>query len=227
MNIKKKILCGLLAVTAMSSSMFVGVIASEKIQEITAAINYGVKMKVDNVEWNPTEADGSAVRPITYNGRTYLPVRALGDKLGIAIDWEAETETVFIGEKEWTPVTATMVKANSDMGFTKDPDQLFNGSGYYDFGCFVSKKWITNDYSNIEITPGTNFSKMKMSVYSGGGDKTITIKDEDTKAILKSAVIKANTSTDFEFDISGTKKIKINWDGDNTDTLVFGDIYMK
>lgn len=51
------------------------------------------------------QADGYAktmdVAPYTANGRIYVPVRYLAEALGLAVDWNAETESVTLaGEKE-------------------------------------------------------------------------------------------------------------------------------
>lgn len=225
---KKKVLrgiaIGLIAVMCFS----LGVMASDSVVDITAQINYALKMKVDNVEWNPTEDDGSAIRPILYNGRTYLPVRALGEKLGISIDWDGDTQTVYIGNKDWTPITASMIDAHKDMGYTKDSDKLYNGSGVYDFGCFVSKQWIGNIFSTIDIKTDAKFSEMKMGMYASGTDKIITITDADTSEVLKQITLKDGVATDVNFKITGTNRVRIRWSGeDNTNTLVFGDIYMQ
>lgn len=224
----KKIIFGIACAGLISlSSMLVGVVASDSIKDISAQINYGIKMKVDNVEWNPTETDGSAIRPITYKGRTYLPVRALGEKLGVTIDWDANTQTVLIGEKEWTPISASIVDTHSDMGYTKDSDKLFHGDGVYDFGCFVSSQWISNQFSDINISTERKYSKMKMGIFVTGGDKTITISDRETREILKQVTVKDGIATDIDFDISNVKDINIKWGGDNASTLVFGNIYVK
>ncbi len=40
--------------------------------------------------------DGTPVLPISYNGTTYLPVRAMGYLLGLGIGWDHATQTVLI-----------------------------------------------------------------------------------------------------------------------------------
>ena len=140
MKSKMKKLLSILCVVAIVASFFVGVMAADNVKEITATINYNLKMKFDNVEWNPTEADGSAIRPITYNGRTYLPVRALAEKIGIAIDWDQATQTVLIGEKDWTPLTVDLVSGTSSNhtgSYTTDPDALYNGNGVFERGIVI------------------------------------------------------------------------------------------
>jgi len=67
---------------------------TETIQKIIAAFNYELKIKIDGEVFTPKDEDGSVLRPIIYDGRTYLPVRALGEALGVVVDWNPETKTV-------------------------------------------------------------------------------------------------------------------------------------
>jgi hypothetical protein len=51
----------------------------------------------------PVGDDGTPVLPISYNGTTYLPVRAMGYLLGLGIDWDGSTKTVLITRAPVTP----------------------------------------------------------------------------------------------------------------------------
>ena len=219
-----KKLLSILCVVAIIASFFVGVIAADNVKEITAHINYALKMKVDNVEWNPTEADGSAIRPITYNGRTYLPVRALGEKLGVAIDYDAATQTVLIGEKEWTPLASDAVDGLYAK-YTTDPDALYVGDGVCDFGITMPKDTY---YEKININ-GT-FSTMKCTLYAAD-DVTVEFLDAETKQCYKSVECKKGVKTQVEFSIQGAKKIQLRETSEKTMipevNVVIGDIYMK
>lgn len=223
----RKLLSGVLVGAIAVSSMFVGVMASETIKDVSAQINYSLKMKVDNVDWNPTEADGTAVRPITYNGRTYLPVRALAEKLGVAIDWDGDTQTVLIGEKEWTPVKVDMVDADNGQ-YTEDPDMLYNGSGAYSRGIVIPSKWATNGFSTTFVETKGKYSTMKLSAYALGGDTVITISDKDTKQVFKTIELQDGMKKEVEFAISASQKVKFSWDSaKGTEKIIFGDISVK
>ncbi len=41
-----------------------------------------------------TDANGAEVKPLIVNGTTYLPVRAIGENLGLEVGWDGETRTV-------------------------------------------------------------------------------------------------------------------------------------
>lgn len=58
----------------------------------------GIKLVVDGVAVTPKDANGAVVEPFTYNGTTYLPVRAVGDAIGRQVTWDATTQTVYLGD---------------------------------------------------------------------------------------------------------------------------------
>ena len=224
----KKRLVALLVVMASLAAFAIGVFAADNVKEISATINYALKMKVDNIDWNPTEDDGTAIRPITYNGRTYLPVRAIAEKFGIAIDWDGETQTVIIGDREWTPLNAKMVKSNN-ASFTEDPDALYNGSGVYDYGLSVDKEWIGNQFSDADILTNGKFGTMKFNAVAMGGDATIEIRDKETDQSYKTVTLKANTPVDVEFKINASQALKIKWGANEkvVTSIVLGNVTFK
>lgn len=75
-----------------------GVVATPAVQSITANLATDFKFVVDGESWQPAETDGSAMYPIVYKDRTYLPVRAVGEALGVKVDWNADTRTVILGD---------------------------------------------------------------------------------------------------------------------------------
>jgi len=80
-----------------------GVVAAPAVQEITANLANDVKITLNGNAWTPKDADGSTMVPILYNGRTYLPVRAVGEALKVKVDWDANTRTVILGEAAVKP----------------------------------------------------------------------------------------------------------------------------
>lgn len=64
----------------------------------TIAVYSGVNVYVDDAKLNPTDANGNTVPVFAYNGTTYLPIRAISDALGIAIQYEGSTQSVYVGK---------------------------------------------------------------------------------------------------------------------------------
>lgn len=58
----------------------------------------GIKIYIDDVELNPTDAGGNPVDVFVYNGTTYLPVRAVSEALGKPVQWDGSTRSVYIGK---------------------------------------------------------------------------------------------------------------------------------
>lgn len=95
----KKALMTLAITLALVCGMAIGASAADTLKEISAYLNYGITIKYNGEAQNLTDAAGNRVYPITYNGTTYLPVRAVSNLLGIGVDWDGATQTVLLGEK--------------------------------------------------------------------------------------------------------------------------------
>lgn len=69
---------------------------ADAMMKIQATMAGDMKFLVDGQSWSPKDVDGSALTPLLYNGRTYLPVKALLEEKGVTIGYEANTKTVLI-----------------------------------------------------------------------------------------------------------------------------------
>ena len=83
---------------ALVCGMVIGANAADTLKEISAYLNYGITIKYNGEVQNLTDAGGNRVYPISYNGTTYLPVRAVSNMLGIGVDWDGATQTVLLGK---------------------------------------------------------------------------------------------------------------------------------
>lgn len=80
-----------------------------------------VKIVIDGQQLIAKDANGTVVYPIIKEGTTYLPVRAIGQAFGKAVDWDEETNTVFVGDKgDMLQLYTETVKIVID-GVTIDP----------------------------------------------------------------------------------------------------------
>jgi len=59
----------------------------------------GVTLYVDDVRLDPKDANGNPVETFVYNGTTYLPVRAIGQAFGQTVEWDAATQSVYLGKR--------------------------------------------------------------------------------------------------------------------------------
>lgn len=79
----------------------------------TVRLNYrDVRLLIDGVVTEPADTGGNAVEPFILNGTTYLPVRAVADALGLAVDWDAASATVRLSR--WLPSEYAMKMLSDD-----------------------------------------------------------------------------------------------------------------
>ena len=67
--------------------------------EIKAILNQEIKIKYNGIEQNMTDVNNNPVYPISYNGSTYLPIRAVSDMLGVEVEWDGKTQTIMLGNE--------------------------------------------------------------------------------------------------------------------------------
>jgi hypothetical protein len=78
----------------------VGVYAGTNLQEIKAYLNGELTFKLNGADWYPLDENGEKVQPITYNGSTYVPLRAMSSAFKDAqVDYDDDTKTVILGKR--------------------------------------------------------------------------------------------------------------------------------
>jgi len=92
-----------LLATVMLFAFAAGAVAGPAVQDITASLANDIKITLNGDAWTPMD-NGTAMAPIIYNGRTYLPVRAVGEAVGLAVGWDEATRTVILGKAAVAPV---------------------------------------------------------------------------------------------------------------------------
>ena len=88
-------------------SFTAGAAAAGGLQEIKAYLNSGITLKLDGEAQVLTDASGVRTYPITYNGTTYLPVRSIGNLLGVDVGWDQATQSVLLGKQGETDLIDT------------------------------------------------------------------------------------------------------------------------
>lgn len=85
---------------AITTALVLGLLipAGAAMTSKTIQVLTGAEIYVDGVELNPTDANGKPVETFIYNGTTYVPLRAVSQSLGKAVNWDGENQRVYIGE---------------------------------------------------------------------------------------------------------------------------------
>lgn len=66
------------------------------VQNINAQLANDMGFMVDGEMWQPKDVDGSLLSPIIYNGRSYVPVRALLEAKGVQVSYDEKTRTIIL-----------------------------------------------------------------------------------------------------------------------------------
>lgn len=101
----------------------------------TAELDYNdIKITVDGQQVTPTDAAGNPLEPFAINGTTYLPVRAVGNTLGVGVEWDGSTGTVQL-TRDWSTYDAVLT-----MGYFKTMEDGFDSLEDH-FAGFVDKTY--------------------------------------------------------------------------------------
>lgn len=96
---QKKFFPALVLTLVLLCGITIGASAANGLQEIKAYLNANITVKLNGEAQTLLDANGTRVYPITYNGSTYLPVRAVAGLVGLSVDWDQATQTVLLGKQ--------------------------------------------------------------------------------------------------------------------------------
>ena len=94
---RSKFTLALIVTVSVLCGIVIGAGATSGMQEIAAYLNANITVKLDGEAQTFLDAKGNRVYPITYQGSTYLPVRAVAGLVGLDVDWDQATQTVLLG----------------------------------------------------------------------------------------------------------------------------------
>ena len=101
------------------------------IQKQISATYKDIKICIDGTYVTPKDAKGNVVEPFISNGTTYLPVRAVGEAFGKNVEWDSNTNTVYVGAKPNSSVTTGYGRNNPAPAGVKQTVQIDSRSGKY------------------------------------------------------------------------------------------------
>ncbi|WP_151733186.1 hypothetical protein [Paenibacillus tengchongensis] len=101
-----------------------GVYAGANLQQIKAYLNNSIGVEVNGSPYWLRDGNGKTLRPITYEGLTYLPVRSVADALDVPITYDAANYKVRIGSGSAAPVESTERPVNLPKDFPIPADAV-------------------------------------------------------------------------------------------------------
>lgn len=175
-----------------------------------------IRIVVDGKEVTPRNAGGQVVEPFSYEGTTYLPVRAAVDAItggNKSVDWDQDTHTIYIGGKPAQEIVdmSTMKFYPGDVdAFTSDPQRT----------CFHNRQQTITPFNRMVAPKGTILLGSKYTTLQCSfaitdeslADSTgyVTFTNADTNQVLKTVKMKhGEPPVDITVDVTGVDKLNI------------------
>ena len=200
-------------------------------QTVPALLNGSITVTLDGAAQTFHDAQGAVVLPLTYNGTTYLPVRAVCGLVGLPVEWVQETSTVKLGgTASVIPEGATALTEKSDFAGLRGAE-VVGGTVYmnpdlvmYGYGSFVLE---TNQFQTYNSTVKAGSVDTYICVYATKADANRF----DYGELIFETILKANDQSTITFDCSNYARLSISTI-DNNDRASFGEawfsnIYLK
>lgn len=213
--------------TMLMVSVAFNVSAASSLVEIKAFLNHGINVVLHGKKFEPVDPDdGTKYVPITYKGRTYLPLRAVAEAAGLKVTWDNNTSTAILGneEGEIAKETISWIKASPEYGGygpryrlkSRTPQLLTAGDGtVFEFGYFQENSSGQSEWFNTNY----EFDKFKVRIWADDNkdengkydysDSEIKITDEND-ILVKEIKVEYGKMYDIEIDIKDVKQLRVS-----------------
>ncbi len=222
-------LCGFMAGVIITAA--VPVLAYNGTKSISAAFK-NIKIYIDGAELTPRDASGNVLEPFIYNGSTYLPIRAVGEAVGKSVSYDANTNSVYLGDggssgSDIKTASGTKITPYQINGTGRVTDITMSGVLYED-GFYLDPCNEGTAYLNVS----GNYSTLS-GIY-GTYDKTGLDNDEvayikiysDDILVNEFKVTPGMITKNFTINISGVSQITIETSGEGFG-VGFAEMYIK
>lgn len=189
---------------------------------IQATLSPDITVKYNGAVQSMTDISGTVVYPISYNGTTYVPLRAVGNMLGIGVEWEGSTKTVLLGNTSGEARLVDVCEKRTGDGFFGytygdrmnstielpggDSTRTFNSAIRIDSPGPVKKAGVFR-LNGTYSTMSTTFNGQ----YSGDRDGgfTLRIYDHDKELLLAERSLQAGQFVEVnDIDLTGVKNLR-------------------
>ena len=179
----------------------------------------GVTLYVNDVRLDPKDANGNPVETFVYNGTTYLPVRAIGQAFGQTVEWDAATQSVYLGKRAARTTPDVWLK---DMDYFNE--QRFNGATDFSasesgkdnlgdthqnpvYGVFSRTYKLNGQYSSLAGVFYQRYER-RSSTYTSTFKVYV-----DGKLVYENTMTAGKEPADFNINLTGALEVEIQFDG--------------
>ncbi|SHD76253.1 stalk domain-containing protein [Schnuerera ultunensis] len=201
-----------------------GVVSSQGVNEIIqATLARDISFSLNGQAHKFKDENGSTLYPILYEGRTYLPVRAVSETAGLGVDWDNKTKTVILnthGQGEGTdPITGKTEDGNKSVNLVDRVNSLGNAiktveNKYVQYISYNKGLVADSEYTlwrmNIDTT---SYDELVLEIaHLGGNLVEIEIYDNSSDIRLEALSIEsADSLKKISIDISDIDELRVNW----------------
>ena len=187
---RKKPISILALVLVMASCFALGASASGALQEIKAYLDPSITIKLEGEAQTFLDAKGNRVYPITYEGSTYLPVRAVAGLAGYEVNWDQATKTVDLGETKGVDLIEsfkpyTSYKTDGMVQFVQNSDKKTANAGGVEISHWIGF-WRGYTWQDKEHTTSFNlggkYSTLTFKAYAAS-DVTLTVTGDNGQVL--------------------------------------------
>jgi hypothetical protein len=145
-------------IVAFALLISIGVpVSAKRAVETIEVIYRNIVIEIDGKAISPRDVTGAVVYPFIRNGTTYLPVRAVGEALGMSVDWDGENDTVKLD----TVAAAGKLEVTGEASLFKTGTELIEVI-YRDIKIVINgESMIPRDVTGVIVEPfiynGTTF----------------------------------------------------------------------
>lgn len=184
----------------------------------TINVYSGISVYVDDQEIIPTDVNGNRVDIFSYNGTTYLPVRAISKVFGKPIQWDGKTQSVYIGSHKGDKPAVWL----QDLDYFTGDDLRVKNDVKDNMGNIrqevISGEQYTGKFDNVYLINGqySAISGTLFQIYeerSTEGERASTFRVYGDGELLYSAEVRGGVApVNFEVDLTGVMELRIEFD---------------
>ena len=213
---KKKFIKGTAAALAAASCMAVGAIGASSLQSISAYLNYGITVKYNGQEQQMYDANGQRVYPISYNGTTYVPIRAVGNMRGIDVAWDGANNAVLLGKtgmaldfiESFTPYAYTALYASDNKHVTNKDGEIFK-LGNTTYTQYIKLRTYNDTEFSFYYDIGGKYTTFTFDVYGDKKDAYLRLYGDNDELIAFFEVKSGTLPTTYTVSVEGVQQLRI------------------
>ena len=186
---------------------------------VTATISPEITVVYDYKPQEFTDVKGNPVYALSYDGTSYLPVRAVANMLGLAVEYDDLTKTINLTEPR-----SLMTAANAEFKLSCNT-WVLDKSSFPDPRYSAGITCAAHSRVNVNFVLNTLYSKIEFDCYNNG-TAALTITVEDTKQgkiIYEAQVMPGETHEVRNVNIAGMTEVRIQ----TTSTAIILDPVVK